>query len=43
MRAALYDHTGPAREVLRVMEMGQPEPGPGEPAVDAAPVAVSPR
>jgi NADPH2:quinone reductase len=30
MRAALYDHTGPAREVLRVAEIGRPEPGPGE-------------
>jgi NADPH:quinone reductase len=30
MRAALYDHTGPAREVLRVTEIGRPEPGAGE-------------
>jgi NADPH:quinone reductase len=30
MRAALYDHNGPAREVLRVEEIDQPEPGPGE-------------
>jgi NADPH2:quinone reductase len=30
MRAALYDHTGPAREVLRVTEIGRPEPGPGD-------------
>jgi NADPH:quinone reductase len=30
MRAALYDRTGPAREVLRVAEIGRPEPGPGE-------------
>jgi NADPH2:quinone reductase len=30
MRAALYDRTGPAREVLRVTEIGRPEPGPGE-------------
>ncbi len=30
MRAALYDHTGPAREVLRVAEIGRPPPGPGE-------------
>ncbi len=30
MRAALYDHNGPAREVLRVEEIDRPEPGPGE-------------
>jgi NADPH2:quinone reductase len=30
MKAALYDRTGPAREVLRVAEIGRPEPGPGE-------------
>jgi NADPH:quinone reductase len=30
MRAALYDHNGPAREVLRVEEVDRPEPGPGE-------------
>jgi NADPH2:quinone reductase len=30
MRAALYDRYGPAREVLRVEEIGRPEPGPGE-------------
>ena len=30
MRAALYDSHGPAREVLRVTEVGRPEPGPGQ-------------
>jgi NADPH2:quinone reductase len=30
MRAALYDHYGPAREVLRVEDIERPEPGPGE-------------
>jgi NADPH2:quinone reductase len=30
MRAALYEQIGPAREVLRVEDTEQPEPGPGE-------------
>src|SRR5262245_12642184 len=30
MRAALFDRHGPAREVLRVEDLGRPEPGPGE-------------
>src|SRR6266487_6923735 len=30
MKAALYDHNGPAGEVLRVEEIERPEPGPGE-------------
>ncbi len=30
MRAAYYEQTGPAREVLRVGELETPEPGPGE-------------
>src|SRR5918998_3701076 len=30
MRAAWYDRNGPAREVLQVGEMPDPEPGPGE-------------
>jgi NADPH:quinone reductase len=30
MRAARYDHHGPASEVLRVEEISRPEPGPGE-------------
>ena len=30
MRAAWYDHRGPAREVLEVSALPDPEPGPGE-------------
>jgi NADPH:quinone reductase len=30
MRAAVYDSTGPAREVLRVTDVDRPEPGPGQ-------------
>jgi NADPH:quinone reductase len=30
LRAALYDHHGPAREVLRVEDVERPEPGPGQ-------------
>jgi NADPH2:quinone reductase len=30
MRAALYDRHGPAEEVLRVVDLDRPEPGPGE-------------
>jgi NADPH2:quinone reductase len=30
VKAALYDRRGTAREVLRVMEIDRPEPGPGE-------------
>src|SRR5581483_4854059 len=30
MKAALYEKTGPAREVLRVAEVDRPDPGPGE-------------
>ena len=30
MRAAVYRDTGAARDVLRVDEVGRPEPGPGE-------------
>ncbi len=30
MKAAVYDRTGPAAEVLRVVETELPEPGPGE-------------
>jgi NADPH:quinone reductase len=30
VRAAVYDRTGPAAEVLRVTDVEQPEPGPGE-------------
>jgi len=30
MRAALYDSYGPAQDVLRVADVGRPDPGPGE-------------
>src|SRR5437763_5210113 len=30
MKAALYSATGPAAQVLRVEDIGRPEPGPGE-------------
>ena len=30
MKAALYEATGPARDVLKVTEIERPEPGPGE-------------
>ncbi len=30
MKAAVYERTGPAAEVLRVVEVERPEPGPGE-------------
>lgn len=30
MRAAVYDRYGPSGEVLRVTDIGRPEPGPGE-------------
>jgi NADPH:quinone reductase len=30
MRAAWYEQHGPAREVLKISEMADPTPGPGE-------------
>jgi NADPH:quinone reductase len=36
VKAALYDHYGPAAEVLRVTEVDRPEPGPGEVRVKVA-------
>ena len=30
MRAAVYERTGPAAEVLQVTDLPEPEPGPGE-------------
>jgi NADPH:quinone reductase len=30
LRACIYDHTGSAREVLRIVEVDRPEPGTGE-------------
>jgi len=42
MLAARYDRTGPATEVLRVDEVGTPEPGPGEVRVRVAVSGVNP-
>ncbi|HTS99935.1 MAG TPA: NADPH:quinone reductase [Streptosporangiaceae bacterium] len=42
MRAALYDHYGPAREVLRVQDVERPEPGPGEVRVKIEASGVNP-
>jgi NADPH:quinone reductase-like Zn-dependent oxidoreductase len=36
MRAVLYERTGPAAEVLRLVELPRPEPGPGEVLVRVA-------
>jgi NADPH:quinone reductase len=42
MKAAFYEHRGPAREVLRVGELPTPEPGPGQVRVKIAVSAVNP-
>lgn len=42
MKAALYDRTGPAAEVLRVSDVDRPEPGPGEVRVRVAVSAINP-
>ncbi len=42
MKAAVYDHHGPAAEVLRVVEIDRPEPGPGEVRVKVYVSAVNP-
>lgn len=42
MRAARYERTGPAREVLRVEEVDTPEPGPGEVRVRISASGVNP-
>jgi NADPH2:quinone reductase len=42
MRAALYERTGSAAEVLRVSEVERPEPGPGEVRVRLAVSGVNP-
>ncbi|MGC8512600.1 MAG: NADPH:quinone reductase [Acidimicrobiales bacterium] len=42
MRAALYERTGPAREVLRVDEVARPSPGRGEVLVKIAASGVNP-
>ncbi len=42
MRAAWYETNGPARQVLRIGEMPDPEPGPGEVLVRLATSGVNP-
>lgn len=42
MRAALYSRTGPARDVLSLVERPQPQPGPGEVRVRIAWSGVNP-
>ena len=42
MRAAVYDRTGAARDVLRIMEAPTPKPGPGEVRVRLAWSGVNP-
>ena len=42
MKAALYDATGPARDVLKVTEIERPEPGPGEVRVRVVVSGVNP-
>jgi NADPH2:quinone reductase len=42
MRAAFYERTGPAREVLQTAEIATPEPGPGEVRVRLAASGVNP-
>ena len=42
MKAALYDHRGPAAEVLRIEEIERPEPGPGQVRVRMRLSAVNP-
>lgn len=42
VRAAFYDTAGPARSVLRVVEVERPEPGPGEVRVRVALSAINP-
>lgn len=42
MRAALYETNGAARQVLRIGEMPDPKPGPGEVLVRLATSGVNP-
>jgi NADPH2:quinone reductase len=42
VKAAVYDRHGPASEVLRVVEVERPEPGPGEVRVKVGVSAVNP-
>ena len=42
MKAAFYEHTGPARAVLQVAELDRPEPGPGQVRVRVAVSGINP-
>lgn len=42
MRAAAYDRTGPAKDVLTLIELPTPEPGPGEVRVRLATSGINP-
>jgi len=42
MRAAAYDRTGPAKDVLTLVELPTPEPGPGEVRVKLATSGINP-
>lgn len=42
MRAAFYDTPGPARSVLRVLDVERPEPSPGQVRVRVALSAINP-
>ncbi len=42
MKAAVYDQTGPANKVLKIKELPDPEPGPGEVRVKVAWSGVNP-
>jgi NADPH2:quinone reductase len=42
MRAATYDRTGPAKDVLTLIELPTPEPGPGEVRVKLATSGINP-
>ena len=42
MRAAFYEHRGPAAEVLQIAEVPTPEPGPGEVRIAVAVSGLSP-
>jgi NADPH2:quinone reductase len=42
VKAAIYDHYGPAAEVLRVADVERPEPGPAEVLVKVAVSAINP-
>ncbi|MFD7389211.1 NADPH:quinone reductase [Streptomyces sp. NPDC059852] len=42
MKAAFYDRSGPAKDVLRVLDVERPEPGPGQVRVRVALSAINP-